>query len=307
MLAEIGRTISHFGLGLTAIALFLVGTSGICLLAPGSALKVIATIALGVVCIFGFMWIAPEFTSGGTRESVESDIKGLYDSVVDIGKGFEFDIFGDYRHNKWLNAQREKHESGFYEDDNGKKYYNAARDKEYNQIPSGQWQEVGLWNTPIDNPFETPSWRPLTASSQIAGYWSGTNEITVPADTNAGIPAFTVQFSAYIRGKQDSIDIGFKNDVENYIDALLTAYPDSGLSKQNVWAAVAEKSKNRGSALEFGQYTVEMNDKNVPPENILNSADIQINSSGTKIKIIISGNVFGISGPDSMECIISKE
>jgi hypothetical protein len=249
------------------------------------------------------MWLFPEFTFSGTRNEIESGIKDLYGSIVSIGESAEFDLLGDYRHNKWRNEQKKRNESGFYRDSDGLKYYNALQDKEYYQLPSGKWQEIGKFNTPIDDPFEKSVWRSIANITEINGSWIGTNKINIPEVKNLN-PAFTVIFTMTLRNRNDLIDIGFKLDMENYLESVLLAYPGYFDSKETIWNKFVEGSNQ---SIDFGEFYIGMYDEQIPLENIINECIIQINNEGTKIKAIIPQNIFGINGTDNLECILEKE
>jgi hypothetical protein len=296
----------YFIIGIAAVIVFLIGTSGIFLLAPGFALKGILTIGLGICCILGFQWLAPAFTSGGTRESVESDLKGLYDSAVDIGKSVEFDLLGNYRHNNWLNIQKEKHESGYFEDQNGLNYYNAQQDKEYYQRPDGRWQEMGLWNTPIDSPFEILAWYPVTAIDKLTGFWVGANIIDFPANVGTGSPSFKLHFDMTLKCNQNYANAGFKFNMENYLEALMTAYPSLYPSKESIWTIFANNSGKEQNSMVFGEYYFQIDQEDVPLDVILQIYNIEINNNGTKLKFTIPKELFSIIGTSSMECILDK-
>jgi hypothetical protein len=257
------------------------------------------------VCLFAFQWLAPEFV-GETRGEIESDLKGLYDSVVDIGKGVEFDIFGNYRETTWLNTQKEKHESGYYRDDNGLKYYNAVQDKMYYQRPDGRWQDMDSYDPPIDNPFETPQWQPVSSIDEITGLWTGATIVSFPARENRN-PAFTSKFTMTLNRNHDLVDIGFKLDLENYLEALIAAYPSFNATKESVWAGFLEKNETPQSVNTYGKYYMNLYQEDIPLENILEKCPLQINNDSTRIRAIIPSTTFGFAGMDDMECILSKE
>ena len=304
LLEVIGSNLLYFGIGLIAIAAFLIGTSGLLLLVPGAALKVICMVGLGILCFIGFQWLAPEFTTGGTRAEVESDTKNIFDSIADIGKSVEFDLFGDSRRNKWLKEQKKKNESGYYKDKNGLEYYNAVQDKIYYQLPNGKWQDFETWNTPIDDPFEKSLWRSITSSNEITGNWEGTNNIHFPEVKNLN-PEFNALFTMTLRNRNNLFDIGFKIDMENYLETVLKTYPDYFDSKDAIWTKFINGSKI--GPTDYGKYYISMFDENIPLENILASCNLQINNENTKIKAVIPRNVFGISNADSLECILDKQ
>jgi len=300
------ENIIYFLAGIAAIIVFLIGTSGIFLLAPGFALKGILTVGFGIGLIFFFMWLFPDFTFSGSRKELESGFNDLYESIVNVGENAESDLFGNFRRNRWVREQKRKNESGYYRDNNGLKYYNASQDKLYYQLPNGRWQEYGLWNTSIDNPFEISEWISIINIEEISGYWIGTNNIHFPEVRNLN-PEFTALFTMTLRNRNDLIDIGFKLDMENYLNALLVAYPDHFNNKNDIWTLFTENSRKKTSAIDYGDYYISSFSESIPLDNILMNCIIQINNDSTKIKAIIPQNVFGIAGTDTLECILDKE
>ena len=306
MLEVIGSNLLYFGIGLIAIAAFLIGTSGLMLLVPGGALKVICMVGLGILCFIGFQWLAPEFTTGGTRESVEATTKNVFDSVTDVGKSVEFDLFGDSRRNKWLKEQKKKNESGYYKDKNGLKYYNAVQDKFYYQLPNGKWQDFETWNTPIDDPFEKSSWRSITSKDEITGYWKGSNNINFPEVVNL-TPAFSAMFTMTLRRNNDLFDIEFMLDLENFLDSVIAKYPDYFESKDIFWSKFTENSKKQTGNINYGKYYLITSVEKTSLENILNVCKLEINNNDTKINVVMIKDIFGIEGADTLECILDKQ
>jgi len=306
LLEVIGSNLLYFGIGLIAIAAFLIGTSGLMLLVPGGALKVICMVGLGILCFIGFQWLAPEFTTGGTRAEVESDTKNLFDSIADLGKNTEFDLFGDYRRNKWLKAQKAKKESGYYKDVNGLKYYNAAQDKFYYQLPDGRWQEYDTWDAPIVDPFDKPSWRSITSIDEITGYWKGSNNINFPEVINIS-PPFTAMFTMALRRNNNLFDVEFKLDLENFLDSVIAKYPEYFESKDVLWTKFTENGKKQSNNTNYGNYYISSFVQNTSLENILNVCNLQINNNGTKINVVMIKDIFGIDGADTLTCILDKQ
>ena len=295
-----------FLIGIAVIIAFIIGTKGIFLLVPGFALKMILFAGLGFGCFFFMMWLFPNFTINGTRKEVESDIIDLKDSVSDLGKSVEFDLFGDYRKNKWLKAQKAKKESGFYKDNNGLKYYNATQDKFYYQLPDERWQEYDTWGTPVNDPFDKPAWRSITNKDDITGFWKGSNNINFPEVVNLA-PAFSAMFTMTLRRNNDLFDVEFKLDLENFLDSVLAKYPDYFESKDIFWTTFTENSKKQTSNIKYGKYYITSFVEKTSFENILKTCKLEINNNGTKINVVMINDIFGIEGANTLACILDKQ
>ena len=299
-------SILYFIIGLAVLVLFILGSKAIFLLAPGFTLKLILFVGAGFGCILFFMWLVPECTGASSRKEVEKNLGVFYESVETVGKSAEFDFFGDYRRNKWLKEQRKKGESGFYKDRNGLKYYNATQNKWYYQLPNGRWQDYDTWNTPIDNPFDTPVWYPITSINEITGSWAGHNKIDVSEVKNRN-PAFTMIFTMFIERNDNLLDIGFKLDLNNYLEVMASKYPSYYPNKESVWVKFIEKSNDHTNAIIYDNYSMYMGSERISLESILTDCIFQKNNDNTKIKAIIPQGRFGISGTDSLECILEKQ
>jgi hypothetical protein len=168
-----------------------------------------------------------------------------------------------------------------------------------------------LWNTPVDSPFETSAWKPVNSAEEIRGFWTGSISTTIPADKNTGNPEFNIQFTMTLKNNNNLFDIGFRMDMDNYLESLIAAYPSHNFTKDQFWSTFVNNSKKKNSAFEFGEYYFQMYHTEITLENIFQEdCSLYISSVGTRLKAIIPKDVFGLSsavGPDSMELLLIND
>lgn len=287
---------SHFLIGALVLFGFLFLEFPLLMYTPGFAFKIAGTIILIVGACMLFGWLVPEATYFGNRAEFETAAGEVLQSVSDLGEYVENDIGGLYRHNKWLNAQREKHESGFFEGDGSVRYYNAERDTEYYQLPDGRWRPAGgALRDIVDSPFsrdEAPSGQAGNTSSlvQTAGGWqkimsadeiTGVFEGTIPY-TMQGSKSEKLRTLSYNK-RDDTIIMEQTINCTYFLDDLLASQKLGASLKDHVWAIILEQS-NGPEVVETGNYWVKI--RLVGPAQNIGDDDFYIDSTRTKIKLI---------------------
>jgi hypothetical protein len=317
---------THFIIGAAVIVLFLFLSYPTAVFVPGFFLKLIALVVIGIGCFILFAWLVPEVRPAGSRTAVESEVKDLYDSIVEVGKQAEFDVTGNYKRNTWLNERRARHESGYYEDRNGMKYYNAEEDMLYYRLGDGSWKafegsntrsgapDVDVWEAfDIKPEFETEQilddsiWRQITNTADLKGSWSGTYVNAIPASEKYKTPAFLLPFTMAIRQNGDLFDLHLKLDMTNYYDGIMVAYPNNSSTKDEMWERFVTGSRKNNEYLEFGYYSFETNPDGVDPEEVLRKCTVMENADGTAIKVVVPKSTFGFEIVENVECILTKE
>jgi hypothetical protein len=304
-------TLGYFIIGIVALFLFFVIGRPLIMFVPGFGLKAFTVIGLGLGCTFFFMWLVPECTTAGNREAIESDLGGLYESVVELGKSTIDPELDNYRFNKWLNKQRKNKESGYYQGVNALQYYNAEEDRDYYQLPNGKWQDRKLWNTPVDFPFEIPAWKEVNSVKELEGIWMGTNTLAIPANEESGIAESSILVSITMEiDRRGSVNIGFKLDMNNSLDNI-AAHPEFNRDKDQLWSEFTESYKpemeNSDISISYGKYYYQIKMAGFSLEDSIQAQSVLISNTGTEKKILFPGSIFGDPVLDDIECILEKQ
>jgi hypothetical protein len=289
---------SHFFIGALVLFGFLFLEFPLLMYIPGFAFKIAGTIILFVGGLMLFGWLVPEATYFGSRAAFETAAGEVLQSVSDLGEYVENDIGGLYRHNKWLNAQREKHESGFFEEDGSVRYYNAEQDMEYYKRPDGRWQpERGGERAIVDSPFSrdaAPSgqtentsspvqtaggWQKIMSAEEITGVFEGTAPYTMQGSKSEKL------WTLFYNKQDDTIILEQTTNCTYFIDDLLTSQKLGASLKDHIWAILLEQI-NGPEIVETGKYWFKI--RIVTTARNIGDDEFYIDSTQTKIKLIES-------------------
>jgi ribosomal protein L32 len=90
----------------------------------------------------------------------------------------------------------------------------------------------------VIRPPKPDTWTSVTSGSQIRGKWEGKDVFPIQADEISGFPASTIGISSVFEYTESGGKIDFKMsmDIGNYLDDMMKASPDSGLSKDELFS-----------------------------------------------------------------------
>jgi len=149
--------------------------------------------------------------------------------------------------------------------------------------------------TDPDTTSQTETWDVIKDKADIAGVWEGTSQIELLGDGVILPSSGLIDFNAtFINEKPNSsVDMVLKIDYASYLDGIISLNPDSGYTKDSLWA---EYKKNlTGYKYSAGNYFV-ISSGYTFTSYMTETAEYLINNSKNKIKMIMPKRDFALMG-----------
>ena len=146
---------------------------------------------------------------------------------------------------------------------------------------------------PIDPKNET--WGVIKNAADIAGVWEGSSQIELLGDGDILPPSGFIGFTVTLMNErlESMVDIVLKIDFSAYLDGIIAANPDSGYTKDGLWAEY--KKILSGSGYNAGNYFIIAGDYTYT-SLMTETPDFLINTGKDKIKTIMPKHDFALMG-----------
>jgi hypothetical protein len=148
------------------------------------------------------------------------------------------------------------------------------------------------------NPDTTPkpdTWSVIKNVADIAGVWEGASQIELLGDGVILPSSGLIDFKATFMNErlESRVDMVLKIDFSSYLDGIIALNPDSGYTKDSLWA---EYKKNlSGSGYNAGNYFIIGSDYTYT-SSMTETDDFLINTGKNKIKMLMTKYDFALMG-----------
>jgi len=153
-------------------------------------------------------------------------------------------------------------------------------------------------DTPQDNDPNnngTQEWSVIKNASDIAGVWEGTTHIELLGDGDILPSSGLIGFQVTLMNErlETRVDLVLKIDFSSYLDGIIAANPDSGYTKDSLWAEY--KTGLSGSGYNAGNYFISTGTYTYT-SFLTETEEFLINSGKNKIKTTMPKHDFALMG-----------
>ena len=153
-------------------------------------------------------------------------------------------------------------------------------------------------------------WRNLNSQNELIGTWEGSIDIPIPFD-ESGFPEILMGVTLTIelpRGS-NTVTMTGKMDMSNFLDVLV-ASPDLGglFTKDQLWAIISMEAANSSEYSIGNDYSIIFKISEPVSEFFSSDANVQIDSSGNRIKIVFAEQLtFNFGDAGIGEIVLTKK